>query len=158
MVKKPNGGAVVEIGADETKNGHARQPHLTRRAVEALEAIPSGGDHYFAKPSGALYSSRYIYTLFQRAVEKSGIKGANGERLVLHSLRHSYAYHRRVDDRWPESLVMEQGGWLTDSCLRRYGVTDRAEVDQAMEAVEARLARSTATGDAEKADSWHRNT
>jgi integrase len=141
VVKKPGGGAIIELSGDETKNGRPRQPHITQRTVDALENIPSGGPYYFAKPSGVRYSPRYQYTLFQRAVAQSGLQAENGESITLHSLRHSFAYVRRVRDHWPESLVMDQGGWLTDSVCRRYGITDHAEREAAMAAVEQRIAR-----------------
>jgi hypothetical protein len=41
--------------------------------------------------------------------------------------------------------VMDQGGWLTDSVCRRYGITDHAEREMAMAAVEQRIARDHST-------------
>lgn len=140
--RKPDGGASVTLGlgAHPTKSGHPRNVRLTRRAVEALDALPARGQYFFARPDGlATYSVRYLYRRFREAAERCGIKPAPGETLTYHALRHSFAYVRRAVDHWPESRIMSAGGWRTHAAFDRYGIVDETEMDEAVAEVEQRI-------------------
>jgi len=140
LVRKPDGGAVVVLPGAKTKNGKPRMPRLTRRAVEALDALPARGNLYFARPDGTkLYSVRYMYRRFCEAVDKSGLRAVEGERITWHTLRHSFAAVRRSVDHWPETRIMAAGGWLTHAAFDRYGILDDAEMDEAVSQVEERI-------------------
>jgi integrase len=140
--RKADGGASVRLPGAKTKNGHPRIPRLTRRAMEALDALPYRGNHFFARPDGKRpYSVRYLYERFRQAVERSGLRAAEGESITWHTLRHSFSYVRRAVDHWPESRIMAAGGWLTHASFDRYGIVDESEMDAAVEGVEERLMR-----------------
>lgn len=147
LIRRPNGGAVVAIGADECKGAYPRHAQLTRRAVEALDALPDRGPYFFSRPDGAgPYSAWYMYHKFQHAAARSGIQPAPGERLLLHNLRSSFAYCRRALDHWNERQVMAAGGWKTRTVLDRYGFMDQTEMFSAQDLVEERLAKEKRHG------------
>ena len=142
LQRREDGGAVVRLPGADTKNGKPRIPRLTKRAVEALDALPVRGVDFFARPDGTkTYSVRYMYRRFCEAVAKSGLRAFPGERITWHTLRHSFAYVRRSVDHWPESRIMAAGGWLTHEAFDRYGIVDETEMDAAVEGVEERIAR-----------------
>jgi integrase len=130
------------LTADKTKTSRSRSCYLTCRAVEALDALENRGHLFFASPRdpSRSMSRRYLYDLFTKAVARSGIKPGPDERLTYHSLRSSWCYIRRVVDRWPERRIMASGGWASNAVMKRYGIEDLAEMDEAMAEVEQRLA------------------
>jgi integrase len=140
VFKKANGGAIVELSGDDTKTEDPRHPHLTRRALEALEAIPTKSMFYFSKPNGEIYDARYLYTLFERARDKAGLTTIRGDTITLHSLRHSCKYTMRAHDHAPREVIKRQCGWKTDAAFNRYGDSDDEEVAAHFDVREARLA------------------
>jgi integrase len=143
VVRKPNGSAMVELGAINTKTGEPRRPRITRRALAALDALPNYGPHYFSRPDGRRYDHRYLYELYQRAVRASGLTPVEGEAITLHTLRHSSMYRRRGDG-VPWVICKKQGGWKTDSAPKRYGVPDDEEMDHWYDkVVEPRIAEQS---------------
>lgn len=140
IMRKADGSAVAFLSGSETKTGRPRTPRLTKRTVEALDALPDRGQFFFASPkTGRPYDASWIYRKFCAAVAQAGLQAAPGENMSPHVLRHSFAYMRRAVDHWPRALIMAQGGWTTDSCFRRYGDPDDGEIDRAMETLEERL-------------------
>lgn len=136
---------VVTLVGSKTKNGKPRKARLTSRALNAVMLLPQIGAHVFAndrrgwKFFGRPYNPRYLYRKFQEAVAESGLEGVEGETINLHTLRHSFAYVRRVRDRLPERTVMALGGWRSRSAFDRYGIEDESELDAALETVEANI-------------------
>lgn len=140
VVRKPNGGAIIELGVAETKTSDPRRPRITKRSVEALDRLPNYGPYYFCKTDGDRYNPRYIYELYVRAVARSGLKGVNGENITIHTLRHSCMYVARSRG-VPWVVQKKQQGWTTDSTPQRYGSPDDDEQDHWMDnVVEVKLA------------------
>lgn len=86
----------VELRAKQVKSRKRRTIALTPRALEAIAEIPPAlGSHFvFANPAtGRPYGITAIYAWFRVAVIASGVDkyAAEGERVVLHTLRHSGA-------------------------------------------------------------------
>lgn len=103
---------VVELSARKTKSRRARVVALTPRALDAIEAIPPvlGSPLVFVNPaSGKLYGEQTIRYWFRAACLESGvdIHAAEGERVVLHSLRHSGA--SAADARGASALAIKEG-------------------------------------------------
>jgi len=123
--------ACIHLSGEDTKNGRARHPHLTQRALEALRSLPrvKGSPYVFAsRATGKPHNARYTYDRYERAVALAGIRGVNGEAVTMHSLRHAFiAKARKLQ--LPERTVMSQTGHLTRSAYDRYGgQADHAEL------------------------------
>lgn len=87
---------VVELQAAQTKSRKRRMVALTPRALAAVAEIPAaiGSQHVFANPeTGKLYGVSTIQSWFRAACIASGIDAyaADGEKVVIHTLRHSGA-------------------------------------------------------------------
>lgn len=118
----------------DTKDADHRWLYLSPRALTALKALPRLGEYVFSthwKGRVKRYSGRHLYKLFERAVEKSGLKGENGESITLHTLRHSFVYRARAIYKLPESTIMGMTGHSTRSAFERYGITDDEEIRDA---------------------------
>lgn len=148
---KPGGGARLLLSGRRTKSGQGRYAHLTKRTADALARLPRVSEWVFAnthvyrtgrksKWYGQPMSQFYLYRCFEDAVKASGLEAAPGEKITIHTLRHSFAYRARRRWRWPEAVIMRQGGWKTRSAFDRYGIADDAELEEAMVDAEARIA------------------
>jgi len=87
---------MVELRASQTKSRKRRMVGLTSRALEALGDLPpvDGALFFFANPETArLYGVSTIQSWFRVACIASGVDkyAAEGEKVVIHSLRHSGA-------------------------------------------------------------------
>lgn len=87
---------VVELQAKQTKSRKRRMVALTPRALVALNDIPpvDGTQFFFANPeTGQLYGKTAIFAWFRVACIASGVDkyAADGEKVLIHSLRHSGA-------------------------------------------------------------------
>ena len=133
LARRPEGGAIVELSGDQTKTGKARRVCLTKRATDALGTLPDRGPYFFAKrTTGQPYSYSFFQKMYQLAADTCGIQCAPGERITLHSLRHSALYRMRAIFRWPTSRIKLQSGHTTDSAFQRYGLIDVAEMETSM--------------------------
>lgn len=142
VVRKANGGGVIELGVIETKTSDARRPRITKRAMDALDELPNYGPCFFCKPNGDRYHPRYLYELYCEAVERSGLQGVNGEHITIHTLRHSCMYVSRARG-VPWVVQKKQQGWKTDSTPQRYGCPDDDEQDHWMDnVVEVKIAEA----------------
>lgn len=131
-----NGVCMVELAAGETKTKRARRPRITKRAWDALQALPRAGEYIFSdEQTGRAYSQRTLYRRYQEALEKSGLQTVDGERIVAHTMRHSAAYRWRRS-KAPWVTVKAQMGWATDSAAQRYGLVDDAELDDAIREID----------------------
>ncbi len=88
--------AIAELSARGTKSKKGRFLGLTPRTVLAVDAVPPviGTPYIFANPSTRrLYSESTIRDWFSVVCHASGIHAlaADGERVVIHTLRHSGA-------------------------------------------------------------------
>ena len=145
---------VVELF--KTKNRKRRRAGLSPRALEAILDLPRVGRHVFANPrTKQRYNPRWLYRLFERAVVISGLEGVDGETICFHTLRHSFAYLRRVVDKVPERSVMKQGGWVDRKVFHRYGIEDDEEILSMFEAIDRRRRGPLRTGP-EHADTYRR--
>ena len=149
--EKPGGGARLLLAARRKKNKKPHQPHITARALAAINEMPRGSEYVFAnlrkysggrltRHYGRPYSKRYVYLKFCQAVALSGLVGVGGEPIVMHTLRHSFAYRARRTWKWSEVVIMAQGGWRTRKMLERYGITDDDELEEAMADAEEKIA------------------
>ncbi len=89
-------GGLVELAAKSTKSRRSRTIGLTPRTLAAIEAIPPvvGSPYIFANPShGRPYSAMMIRYWFRAVCVASKVDtlAADGERVVIHTLRHSGA-------------------------------------------------------------------
>lgn len=140
VTRRPDGTAAVSLSGNDTKNGRPRCPRLTKRTLEALDALPQRGPYFFSRRDGKKpLAVRFLYELFQRAVARSGLQPAPGENLCWHVLRSSFVAVRRSVDHWNERQIMAAGGWVTRSAFDRYGWVDETEIDDAVAAVEKRI-------------------
>jgi integrase len=141
----------------KTKNGKPRRCALSTRTYEAIWALPRYGRYVFvgrepgryrgdegaseAPPRPGTYlSPDATLRKFKRLVTRAGLEGVNGESIVFHTLRHSFAYLLRVRDGVSERSIMKQGGWLTRSAFDRYGIGGEEELAEMYEAVDASIA------------------
>lgn len=147
---KADGGGLLRLAGRRTKSGKHRLVHLTRRTMVQLGALPRASEWVFANtriyPNGRKqryygqpYNPMYLYRLFQAAVGDSGLEAEEGETITFHTLRHSFAYRARRRWRWPEQVIMRQGGWSTRSAFDRYGISDDEELAEAMVSAEAAI-------------------
>lgn len=128
---------IVSLSATDTKNGRARRVPLTKRALEALAAIPERppSPYVFSTKAGRKQDPHSVYMAFRFAVASAGLKGAGGEAIVLHTLRHSFIANARRQG-IPERVCMAISGHLTRSAFDRYA--SRIEDDEIATAI-ARL-------------------
>ena len=116
----------------QTKNRSPRLPRLSRRALDAVLALPRICDHVFASErTGKMYCVRHLYRMFEVAMEEAGVTGPNGEKITFHTLRHTFQYRSRVEWGWSERTIMAVMGHKTRSSSERYGIVDDEEVDAA---------------------------
>ena len=117
----------------ETKSGKGRPVKLSKRALEAVLALPRICAHVFANPkTGKRYCERHLYRAFELAVSESGLHGARGEKITFHTLRHQFARNGRKAG-IPEPTLMAMGGWKTRSAFERYGIVDDEETNEAFD-------------------------
>lgn len=91
-----NKDGAVELKAKQTKSRKRRMVGLTPRALAALNEIPPvlGTSQIFANPdTGRLYGVSTIQAWFRVACIASGVDkyAAEGEKVLIHTLRHSGA-------------------------------------------------------------------
>ena len=136
-----NGHYVVYLRARQTKNRTARHPRLTERAWRALQELPSTGPYYFSNPeTGRRWATSTMDQRRIRAIERSGLVGPGGEKIVLHTMRHSFAYVWRREYKASDRVIQAQGGWKSNRVMRRYGIVDDEELDETLDEVERRIA------------------
>jgi len=87
---------VIELSAKSTKSKRRRTIGLTPRVLEAIADVPPviGDPRVFVNPNrGRLYGPTTLRVWFRVACEASGVDAlaADGERVVIHTLRHSGA-------------------------------------------------------------------
>jgi integrase len=149
---------VVELFRTKSRNKKTkrRRSGLSPRALQAILDLPRVGRHVFANPrTKQRYNPRWLYRLFERAVVASGLEGIDGEKICFHTLRHSFAYLRRVVDKVPERSVMRQGGWSDPKVFHRYGIEDDEEILSMFEAIDRRR-RGPVRAGPEHADTYRR--
>lgn len=103
---------VVTLSAKSTKSKRKRMVGLTPRTVAAIEAIPPvvGDDRLFLNAaSGKLWGQSSLRRWFREAVILSGVDGlaVPGERVVVHTLRHSGA--SIADERGAPATAIQDG-------------------------------------------------
>lgn len=130
----------------DTKNDEPRRPRLSKRALEAVLALPRLGPHVFANwRRGPWYGKRVDPSTALRQVQKAfklaGVPAAAGERWNLHLLRHTFFRRSRVRDKLPEKMVMKQAGHKTRSAFDRYGIGDDSELEEMYRVADANIAR-----------------
>lgn len=130
----------------DTKNDEPRRPRLSKRALEAILALPRISPYVFANwRTGPWYGNRVdpgtALRHIQRAFKLAGIPAARGERWNLHLLRHTYVRRSRVRDRLPEKTVMKQTGHKTRVVFDRYGIGDDTELEGAFQVADENIAR-----------------
>jgi integrase len=139
-IAEVHGRRVVELCGARTKNGEPRRVLLTKRAWEALSALQGASPWCFpARKGNGPCCPRWVARKLDRAVAKSGLHAAPGERITIHTLRHSFAYMWRVQHGVPEAAVQRQGGWRTRSAFNRYGISDDQELEAAIRVVDSSL-------------------
>lgn len=118
----------LELAAAETKTEEARAVYLSKRALEALRALPAHVRSplvFWAGKAGK-----------RRSLPRRGFHKAFGDGVTVHDLRRSFATGARREG-IPESVVMKMGGWKTASVFKRYNIVDEADVRAAAEHLEA---------------------
>lgn len=155
--RKAGGGGTLRLTGRRTKSGKPRPVHLTRRTMLQLDALPRVSEWIFANSwvyksgkkgrwFGEPYNAMYLYRCFERAVLASGLEPEPGEKITFHTLRRSFAYRARRRWKWPEQVIMRQGGWTTRSAFDRYGIVDDDELDEAMDSAEDAIRDDTRKG------------
>lgn len=115
---------LVELAAKSTKGKRSRTVGLTQRTLDAIAAIPPvvGSPYIFANPDrGVPYSSMRIRIWFRQVCVASKIDtlAVEGERVVLHTLRHSGA--SAADERGaPATAIRDALGHSSLAITERY--------------------------------------
>lgn len=129
----------VTIPGAVAKNGKQRVSDLTDRSLQAIDCLPRNlaSDHIFINPAtGEIYDRRWLYELYRRAVEASGVRGPSGEMPIFHDLRRSWitlARRRGI----PESEIMAKSGHADHTVFRRYSIVGDEDLRRSRERMEA---------------------
>jgi integrase len=128
----------------DTKGDEPRRPRMSKRALEAVLALPRISQHVFANwRPGPWYGNRIdpgtALKHVQKAFKAAGVPPARGEAWGLHLLRHAYVRRSRVRDRLPERMVMKQTGHKTRVAFDRYGIGDDSELEEAFKIADANI-------------------
>lgn len=134
----------------ETKNGDPRRIGISRRAYDAIQALPRVDRYIFVGRSPGRYrtseapirpgthlSPDAFCRRFHRLCIRAGVLGPDGKPLNLHDLRHTFAFRSSVLFRIPEGVAMRQGGWKTRSAWDRYGIESDEERAMLYDAIDA---------------------
>ena len=121
----------IQLAPEDTKTEEGRLVVLTKRAKEALRALPSRFKKRFVflnPKTGTRWVD--IRKSFRRAVRAAGLEG-----LWFHDLRRSFVTRaRRVGV--PESVVMRMSGHRTRAVFERYNVVDTQDLRAAVHTLE----------------------
>lgn len=132
------GRGYITIPGAVAKNGRQRIADYTDRTMNAVDELPRalGPDHVFInQDTASLYDRRWLYELYCRAVEASGVRGPNGEMPVFHDLRRSWitlARRRGI----PESEIMAKSGHVDHAVFRRYSIVGDEDLKRSRERME----------------------
>ena len=114
------------LPAEYTKAEEARPIRLTRRTIEAIEALPIRleSPYLFVNPETG---TRWKNTrrMWKRAAEAAGIEEA-----WFHDLRRSFITNARRRG-IPERVVMKMSGHRTRSVFDRYNVVEERDIEEA---------------------------
>jgi integrase/recombinase XerD len=146
----------IMLGQRDTKTKQLRRPKLSSRALQALHALPRHPTspwvfcHTGGRFDGQQWPYRTVYKWYQRAVRAAGLKGVGGERVWLHSLRHTFVKDSRARGIDPR-VSMLMTGHRTMSAFTRYGFINEKETEDAWDKVDrsiksGRTARRAAGG------------
>jgi integrase len=138
--------STIRLDVGSTKNREGREVAMTDRIAELLRLATRGKepeDRVLTQPNGRPVKD------FRRAW-KALTTGAGLGGLMVHDLRRSGAKALRRAG-VPESVIMEIGGWKTESVFRRYAIVSATDRRDAMEKLEADRARMDAALQASKA-------
>lgn len=121
--------------------GKARVPRLSKRALEAVLALPRlpKSEHVFTnmdtrnRKYGQRIGERWLYRQLELACERAGVTDTDDKKITFHTLRHSFAYRARVEWGWSERTIREVMGHKTAAAAERYGIVDTEEVDAAFD-------------------------
>lgn len=136
----------VRIPSAVAKNGDGRTADLSKRAWEALNALPRNvrSEYIFVNPdTGELYDPRWLYEHYRRAVLASSVRGPNGEVPTFHDLRRSWctlAGRRGI----PERVWMSKSGHKDPAVIERYRIVLEDELQDSRTAMEAARAKDVA--------------
>ena len=122
---------VIRLEPGTTKNGDGREVLMTETLFHLLSALTSGkgpDDPVFTRPDGSRVRDF-------RKTWANACAAADLPDLLLHDLRRTGAPNlRRAGVQ--ESIAMKIGGWKTNSVFRRYAITDRRDLAQAIRQLE----------------------
>lgn len=130
----------VHVPGAVAKNGEARITDYSMRAADNCKTLPRHvkTDLVFPNPGTAEpYNKRWIHERFVRAVERSGVVGADGTPPRMHDLRRSFitlAGRRGV----PERVIMAKSGHKDHKVFKRYRIVNEAELRDTWVQMEAK--------------------
>jgi integrase len=112
----------VRLPGVQTKNKEPLLLRLTKELASMLRKL---------KRTGHPFDGTNLRREWDAAKIKAGLP-----KLLVHDLRRTGARNLRRAG-VPESVIMQIGGWKTNSVFRRYAIVDTADLDRAMDALEA---------------------
>lgn len=130
------------------KSGEPRTVPVTERMLDAIDALPRHlhSPYVLVNPdTGEPYSVDTISKIFRALADESGVQGAPGEKVVLHSLRHGYATNATRRGVRIEVVSGILGHASVDQTLD-YVETDDIDVDAARETFEQGIANDKRRG------------
>jgi integrase len=132
------GARTIRLDAGATKNGDGREVTMTQRIAALVEQAIAGkakDDYLLTRDGGERV--RDFRKAWKNLTAASGLEG-----LIVHDLRRSGARQLRRAG-VPESVVMEIGGWKTDSMFRRYAIVSNADIKTGIEQLEQSRAKDS---------------
>jgi integrase len=128
----------LRLDAGDTKNGEGREVRMTQRIAALVERAVVGklkADYLLTRETGERI--RDFRKAWKNLTVAAGLEG-----LIVHDLRRSGARQLRQAG-VPESVVMEIGGWKTDSMFRRYAIVSNADIKTGIEQLEQSRAENS---------------
>jgi integrase len=123
QIEDGDGKMYVRLEGVQTKNKEPLMLRLSTELAALLRDMPR---------KGHVFDGTNLRRAWDAATISIGLPD-----LLVHDLRRSGARNLRRA-KVPESVIMKIGGWKTASMFRRYGIVSTDELDDAMDALEAK--------------------
>lgn len=112
-----------DIPKERTKGNYPRRITLSTAALAVLELQRLAGSPWVfssERDPHKVLGERPIHRAFTKVLDITGIKGPRGQKVWLHTLRHSFATEMCKRSDMPLKLLMEHCGWKSQVVFDRY--------------------------------------